>query len=290
MSVKIPKFFPFISFNDEDGDNGGGQGDPQEVEGVQPEQQEDTSSNPAWNDILNPVPEEFHPHLKEHLSKTDKYTQEVQQRFAPFKGFAENGVKPEDIQEALQFAHFLNTNPRGVYDFLNTQYNYSQVTAEPSQGSPAKENEVDVDDPFANVDISKNPQFMEVANQAKSLQAAYEADRQQKLNDAADKQVAEELKFIETNYPKLDPREVITRAMGKQSAGFTKDIDIKASAKELDEMFNKVAPANPGGSSAPPVLGRTSLPSSQVTPGSMTREQRSQLVADMLRAANGDEQ
>jgi hypothetical protein len=89
---------------------------------------------------------------------------------------------------------------------------------------------------------------------------------------------------IQDTYPDLDPREVITRAMGKNAAGITKDIDLNAAAKELAEMFK--APAVSPGSSAPPVLGRSSLPSSEIRPSQMTREERSKYVADQIQALN----
>lgn len=281
----IPKFFPFLSLIEDDdtaGDSNTDQGD-----NVQPVvENEPNDYNPAWNDALSAVPEEFHPHLKEHFSKTDKYTQEVQQRFAPFKEFAESNTRPEDIKEALQFAHFLNTNPRGVFDFLDKQYNYTNPgNANQSQGVPAKqEDEIDVNDPFANADLSKNPQFAQIAQQNQQLINQFEAQEQQKLEARMDAQIQSEVEAIKTTYPDLDPREVITRAMGKNAAGITKDIDLNAAAKELAEMFK--VPATQPGSSAPPVLGRSSLPSTAVRPGSMSREDRTKYVADQIRALN----
>jgi hypothetical protein len=239
--------------------------------------------NPAWNDALSVIPEEFHPHLKTNFSKWDKYTQEVQQSFAPYKSFAEQGVKPEEIQQALQFAHFLNTNPRGVFDFLDKQYNYSN--ANNSQGNPAEQQEeVDIDDPLANIDISKNPQFKQLAEQQQAFQQQFEAEQRRKQDEAMDRQVQSEIAAIQTNYPTLDPREVITRALGKQTAGITKDVDLEAAAKELQTMFGNANPAPSRGSSAPPVLGRSSLPSSQKKPSEMSREERTRYVAEQMAA------
>lgn len=241
--------------------------------------------NPAWNDDLSVVPEEFHPHLKGVFLKKDQYTQEVQQKFAPFKEFAEQGVKPEDIQQALQFAHFLNTNPRGVFDFLDKQYNYSN--ANQSQGAPAEQQEeVDLNDPLANIDISKNPQFKQIAEQQQIIQQAFESQQRAQQEAAMDKQVQSEIAAIQTSYPTLDPREVITRALGKQAAGITKEVDLEASAKELSEMFKTVNTAPSRGSSAPPVLGRSSLPSTQKTPAQMSREERTAYIAEQMAALN----
>ena len=262
----------------------------QEVEsqdlGNEAQETEEPKDNPAWNDALQVIPEEFHPHLKSNFSKWDKYTQEVQQSFAPYKSFAEQGVKPEEIQQALQFAHFLNTNPRGVFDFLDKQYNYSN--ANNSQGAPAEQQEeVDLNDPLANLDISKNPQFKQIAEQQQAIQQAFEQQQKAQQDAAMDAQVQKEIAAIQTSYPTLDPREVITRALGKQAAGITKDVDLEASAKELQTMFAATnAPSR--GSSAPPVLGRSSLPSSQKKPSEMTREERTAYVAEQMTALNVD--
>ena len=247
------------------------------------EQENEPKDNPAWNDDLAVVPEEFHPHLKGVFLKKDQYAQEVQQRFAPYKEFVEQGVKPEEIQQALQFAHFLNTNPRGVFDFLDKQYNYSN--ANQSQGNPAEQQEENVDLGDDPTDISKNPQFQQLAQQQEWIKQQFEAEQRAKQEAAMDAQVQKEIQAIQSNYPTLDPREVITRALGKQAAGITKDVDLEASAKELSEMFkNTNAPSR--GSSAPPVLGRSSLPSSQKKPGEMTREERTAYIAEQMAAMN----
>jgi hypothetical protein len=272
--------------------------DPEELEqqqqvesqdlGNEAQETDEPKDNPAWNDALSLVPEEFHPHLKSNFSKWDKYTQEVQQSFAPFKEFAEQGVKPEEIQQALQFAHFLNTNPRGVFDFLDKQYNYSN--ANQSQGNPAEQQEenVDLNDPLANIDISKNPQFKQIAEQQQAIQQQFEAQQRAQQEAAMDAQVQKEIAAIQTNYPTLDPREVITRALGKQAAGITKDVDLEASAKELQTMFGAANTAPSRGSSAPPVLGRSSLPSSQKSPAQMTREERTAYIAEQMAAMNNN--
>lgn len=250
------------------------------------EQENEPKDNPAWNDDLSVVPEEFHPHLKGVFLKKDQYAQEVQQRFAPYKEFAEQGVKPEEIQQALQFAHFLNTNPRGVFDFLDKQYNYSN--ANNSQGDPAEQQEenVDLDNPIAGFDISKNPQFQQVAQQSEYLKQQFEAQQRAQQEAAMDAQVQREIQAIQSTYPTLDPREVITRALGKQAAGITKDIDLEASAKELQTMLGNANSAPSRGSSAPPVLGRSSLPSSQKNPAQMSREERTAYVAEQIAAMN----
>lgn len=253
---------------------------------------QDISDNPAWSDILSPVPQEFHGHLKEHLSKSDKYTQEVQQRFAPFKEFVDSGVGRDDIDQSLQLAHLFQTNPRGVFDFLNTQYNYIPTTQQTapngqnnSQGQ-TQSNEFDISglEQTPEFDITKNPQFQQVAQQAALANQLASQMQHQQMEQQVNQQIQTEVTQLQNSYPHIPIQEVIKRAVANASiSGGREDLD--KAAKEIDSMgwFAKK------GTPAPPNLsggGNRALPSSQVSPGSMSAKDRTAHVAALLKAAN----
>lgn len=255
---------------------------------------QDISDNPAWNDILSPVPQEFHGHLKEHLSKSDKYTQEVQQKFAPFKEFVESGVGRDDIDQSLQLAHLFQTNPRGVFDFLNTQYNYIPVSA--PQQAPAgqnnsqgqtQSNEFDIsglETDNTEFDITKNPQFQQVANQAQLANQAVTQLQQERMEAQVNQQIQTEVTQLQQTFPHIPVQEVIKRAVANASISGGRE-DLNAAAKELDSMGWFKKPSTP----APPNLsggGNRALPSSQVNPGAMTPKERTAHVAALLKQAH----
>lgn len=249
------------------------------------------NDNPAWNDALSSVPEEFHGHLKGEFSKWDKYTQEVQQKFAPFKEFAEHGVSRDDIDQSMQLAHLFQTNPRGVFDFLNTQYNYIPATQQTpqqgqnnSQGQQQSEN-FDISGlENAEFDISKDPRFQQVAQQAQLANQLAVQMQNQQIEQQVNAQLNTEITQLQSNYPHIPHQEIIKRAIANASVTGGRE-DLSAAAKELDGMgwFRK------SGTPAPPNLsggGNRSLPSSQVNPSTMSKADRTAHVAELLRAAN----
>jgi len=255
---------------------------------------QDISDNPAWNDILTPVPQEFHGHLKEHLSKSDKYTQEVQQKFAPFKEFVDLGVGRDDIDQSLQLAHLFQTNPRGVFDFLNTQYNYIPLNGTgqqtPQQGQNNSQGQTQSDEfdisglETPEFDISKDPRFQQVAQQAQLANQIAVQMQNQQIEQQVNAQLNTEITQLQTNYPHIPHTEVIKRAIANASVSGGRE-DLQAAAKELDGMGWFKKPGTP----APPNLsggGNRALPSSQENIGAMSAKDRTARVAEMLRAAN----
>lgn len=251
------------------------------------EQQEQVSDNPAWADILSPVPQEFHGHLKEHLSKSDKYAQEVQQKFAPFKPFAEQGIDPDSINQALTLAHLIETNPRGVYDYLNQAHNFTPAQQAAiqeqnnSQGQTQK-NEFDISDEDS--DITKDPRFQQVAQQAQFATQTITQMQQAAMDQQVTQQIETELNQLKTDFPHIPQQEVIKRAIANsQLSG--KSEDLIAAAKEIDSLgfFTR-----PGSATAPPNLssGNRALPSSKVSTADMSSEERTAYVAEQLRLLN----
>lgn len=263
-----------------------------EAQEVSPDTSQEIADNPAWNDILSPVPQEFHGHLKEHLSKKDKYTQEVQQTYAPYKEFVESGVTKDDIEQSIQLAHLFQTNPRGVFDFLNTQYNYiptqAQAQQTPVQGQNSQgqtqNDEFDISGNEPEFDITKNPQFQQVAAQAQLANQLATQMQQQQIEQQVNQQIQTEVAGIQQAYAHIPIQEVIKRAVANASISGGRE-DLQAAAKELDSMgwFKKA------GTPAPPNLsggGNRALPSSKVDPSTMSPEDRKAHVAALLKAAN----
>jgi hypothetical protein len=291
MAIRKPFFVRFF-----EGDENGGGGEGTVVEPTTdntPDTSQDISDNPAWNDILSPVPQEFHGHLKEHLSKKDKYTQEVQQTYAPFKEFVELGVGRDDIDQSLQLAHLFQTNPRGVFDFLNTQYNYIPLNAAPtqqapvgqnSQGQPQSEFDLSNLEQTPEFDISKDPRFQQVAQQAQLANQLAVQMQNQQIEQQVNTQLNTEITQLQTNYPHIPHQEIIKRAIANASVSGGRE-DLVAAAKELDGMGWFKKPGTP----APPNLsggGNRALPSSQENIGTMSAKDRTARVAEMLRIAN----
>src|SRR5882762_2316538 len=87
-------------------------------------QGQDSNANPAWNDLLNSVPEDYHQALTPHLQNWDKGVNDkfnkIHEEYSAFKPFKEGGVSPQDIEFALGTVSHMNENPIEVYQRLGT--------------------------------------------------------------------------------------------------------------------------------------------------------------------------
>lgn len=89
-------------------------------------QGESTGGNPAWQDILNVIPDSLHSTIRPALEKWDKGVQDrfqtVHSQYEPFKPFLESGIDPQNINYALAILDKIENDPRSIYDAL-AEYN-----------------------------------------------------------------------------------------------------------------------------------------------------------------------
>lgn len=82
--------------------------------------------NPAWNDLLNDIPQELHAKVTPHLQKWDQNFQNVQSSLAPYKEFVDNRVDPEYLKVAIGLANALEEQPELIYQALQEQFGGQQ--------------------------------------------------------------------------------------------------------------------------------------------------------------------
>ena len=259
--------------------------------------EQEIKDNPAWKDILDPVPEHFHPHLKGHLSRMEKYAQEQQQAAAAYKEFTDNKITRDQLVQGLQFINLLNTNPRGVYDYLAQQYNYQQQAQAAANGQEQQREENQPSGTNASVelgeeqpDIFKDPRVQQLQNQATFAAQAVQQMQEQAIQQQMAAQVDTEVAAV-SNHPQYKslPMELVIRtALGmaaEQQARTGKEVpaDVMAAAKSL---WDTGAFAPKSRVTPPPNLSRarSGVPAdSEPEYGKMTRQQRTAYVAEMMR-------
>ena len=278
--------FPEASNNSGDPDYDASNSEPNATEvtgGTETNQEtEQTSGNPAWNELLSAVPQEFHPHLQKGFGEWDKGVQQrfqkVQQQYAPYKEFAELNVDPGEINEAMQFRHLLQTQPEEVFKWMQEQYKFG---APVSQGQQEPENlELDENENFFN-----DPRYQEVASKAAFAEQAIQQFNQQAAEAKANESVANEAKQVQDAFPGLDIADVATYAMG-----LAQQTNKMPNLMEAAKHMARYAPEPPVvrvSDSAPPVIsGNRGLPSASAPKyGAMTSDQRSAHVAELMRAS-----
>lgn len=240
---------------------------------------EEPKVNPAWEEMLGKVPEEFHTVLTPTLSEWDKNFQKVQQEYAPFKDFVENNIPVETIQQSLQIRDLLENNPRGVYDFLQSQYNYGAQEAE--KPGPPEEEEYNYDEAS---DVSSHPKFRELSQQVEGFQQYFQQQQQKEIEQNVQREIESEYQKIAETYAggKLDEQTKIDIARLAMGAG---DNNLQNAAKDYFTRFRTPARAS---DSAPPVMRGTSRVPKGMTPEDIAQisdpDKRIAAIASMMQA------
>lgn len=145
--------------------------------------------NPAWNGILSKVPEALHsvliPALAEWDAGVNQRFQELHAQYEPLKAYknlADNGIDADYAEQAIILADRIQQNPKQIAEQLNQSFNLGFVSPEEAaklgQGSPAGDPDADFfSDP--NADITKHPQFKQLADQISQFQQRFEESNQQ---------------------------------------------------------------------------------------------------------------
>lgn len=231
----------------------------QESFSVEDNSPEEPKINPAWQETLDKIPEEFHPALTPTFSEWDKNFQDVQQKYAPYKDIVEHNIPMERIQQAMQIADLFESNPRGVYDFLNNTYNFGgQVAEKPGQ------NEEDVYNFDENeIDIEKHPKFQEMAQKLSGFESWIQQNQQREAEQRVQQEIQSNFSDISRTYLGGKPVDEQTQMDIARLAMGAGDNDLMKAAQDYFTRFRTPQRAS---DSAPPMLkGAGRVPNSSVS-------------------------
>lgn len=162
------------------------------------------SGNPAWQEFLNVVPEEFHPQVTPVLEKWDKGVQDrfttVQQQYEPYKAwepFVKQGVNPEEADFALRLLNGLNENPQMVYNAIKDFYNLDGSDNSQGQEGPLTDEVNPLDPRISQLERQNEIMAQHLLNNAKQAELAQaEAELDHELSEARKKHGDFDEKFV----------------------------------------------------------------------------------------------
>jgi len=192
-----------------------------------------SQGHPAWQEILDAVPESLHSLIKPKLEAMDKGVQaklqELHGTYDPYKKFAENNVDPRVIEQSLYLANHLQSNPaefveRAINNFNLTQYQQQQLR---QQAEELEEDEWDGED------LTKHPGFKALADQITALKGQL-TEREQKEQLSQQQQELEDyLDSLEEAHGDFDRLYV--------SALMANNVDGPQAVKQYQDMVNAAA-------------------------------------------------
>lgn len=242
--------------------------------------------HPAWQEILDILPESLYPVVTPALEKWDKGVQtrfqNLQQQYEPWKPYVENDVDPQFVQQALGIASAIENEPAKILAAM--QEAYPDVMAEFLKAAGASQGVVDTgssggteddDDPYE-ARFAQHEQMMEKL--AETFLADVEANESRENQEALD----EYLSALGDSYGDFDETFVLTQ----MANGMDGEEAVKAFQGMVKNYGGNVGPkqqTNP----APTVMSASGgLPSNRTDPRTMGDADAQALVREILKAAN----
>lgn len=257
---------------------------------------EDTSDsrNPAWDPILNLIPEQLHSQVIPHLSKTDKHVQELQQRYAPYKSFIDQGISPDVIDNSLTLGQMIAKDPQAVITQMQEQFGLTRAEAEDlaediadddGQGLEYGDEE---DSDFSGEAIESHPLVQQLQAQVQELAQAKQEQQMQEMQSRIADEVRNEWAEVEKQaggrLPQHIKDDIAQRALSLAGDNGIPSLmsGFKAHVQFASQIRNSSA-----NNSAPSVADGTGLLPSSRTYDKSTPEGRQAYIADFARSISG---
>lgn len=256
-----------------------------DVQGItDPEPDNSPGQNPAWNDVLGVIPEQFHSVITPHFQKWDQSAQEriekanqTAAQYEPYKAFIEHGIDPEELQNGLRLMYEINNDPQKVWSALGEAYNLAKDAGNNTAEEPDDDDDSDPAQPNY-----QDPRFDQLQQGIELVSQIVLKEQQDKANAQADAELDRELKSLKEKHGDYDENYVLALMRN----GATGEEAVQA----FTEMRNSLLQNNPR-PFAPTVMGNSGggsgVPSQAIDPKTLTSKGTRDLVAQMLAAEFG---
>lgn len=251
---------------------------------TEPNPQANESINPAWQKVLDTLPQEFHKQVIPEFQSWDKNFAEVQTKYAPYKPLLENNVSYEDIESSIQLAKWISSDPQAVYNELGRRFGFGNVQGQ-EQVNPEENQEEEPEDLMEQGD----PRITQLTETVQQLQNMLMQEQTQK-QEAAIKQTAQaeinnEWSSLEAKVGSIAPqyrKEIIRRAVAIGDE--TGEYSILKGYEDYAAFVNQVRNTR-ANASAPRVLsGNGGQPVTKKNLGQMDEQERQDHIAAMTKA------
>lgn len=242
--------------------------------------------NPAWKDVLDVIPEQFHSLVTPHFQKWDQAAQDkitsTNQKYADYAPFAEHGITQADLTEGLRLSQAINQDPKAVFDALANAYGYKTM-ADMKADDPAAANAAVQDMTGQNAQQSQqminDPRVTKLEEGVNIMAQMLLTQQQTEVAQAADEELDNELSALRQKHGDFDETYVLAR----MNNGETADQAVNA----FNELKNSLLTNNPR-PFAPSVIGSSGgsgVPSNAIDVTKLSGGETRNLVAEMLRHA-----
>lgn len=239
--------------------------------------------NPAWNEVLSLLPEQFHGPVTQHFQKWDQAANSRVEaanakvkEYEAYAPFVEHGIEFDTLSQGLNLMHTLNNDPQSLYDALRETYGLTHKEAVEA----AEELVEEVSD-----ESTPNPKLQQLEDGFNVLAQAYLTEQEAKNNAAVDAQLESELTALKKEHGEFDVDFVLDRVLARSTEDST--YPLSDAVKDYKNMVDSIIQQNPR-PFAPRVLGGTSgggsgLPSQATDVTKLSDSETKKLVEEMAR-------
>lgn len=225
--------------------------------------------NPAWNDVLQYVPEDKRTEVVPKLQEWDNNYKQVQESLTPWKQFVDSGVDPETAQIALNVLQTIETNPEAVYEAIGKSLGISKQEAEELVEEVTEEGQ-------ANGSGITQEQFEALAKQSNAMAQILLAKREEETLAQQEAELNKELATLKEKYGDFPENEIVYRMLHS-------DMSAEDALKDYAKFEENLFRSRPV---APRVLsGGGMIPQPKVDPVKLDDRGTRDHVAEMLKAA-----
>lgn len=242
--------------------------------------EQSSGGHPAWQEILESVPEMFHPNVRPTLEKWDKGVQEKleaeRQQWADYQFIRDNKLTPDTIQYALNMLGSLQNDPRAFYDQMGKHYNFVQEQQAQAQ-TPDEYDFSEYGD--ESQQAQTNPEVAQLRQQMEQMAQLLYAQQQKEQQAQEDAALEKELAGLRQKYGEYDENYVLGLMANGQ--------DGESAVRAYKELESKLRGNSNGQATAPPRVmgtGGAAPASGAVDPKKLDAKGRKTLAIQMLEA------
>lgn len=268
---------------------------------MDPEQQQDevpengqgqTNGHPAWQEILEVIPDEFHglitPKLQAWDQGVQQKLQDVRSQYDPYKPLVDNSVPVEQIEQALYLATMLERSPAEIIEKAIEHYNLEQFR--PQAVSQNEDNDDDYgDDDEDDVtsmdldDLKKNPAFKEFFDKQAEIEEWYRQQQEANQRTEAEQYMENYLNELHEKHGDFDDM-VVTALLAN---GFDGDEAVQQFQNSVNQAAQALAQNQAPAQQVPVVMGGSGttgsgLPQENVNMGAMKSGDINDIVVQFL--------
>lgn len=246
-----------------------------------------SGGNPAWTELYGVLPDSLHTVVSPVLEKWEQGTQQKFQQYAeqvkqyePYQGFVEQGVAPDQIEQALAMAQLIDSDPKGFMQQMQAFFGGDEQQQPNQQQGQQQSNDNFVgtfdEQPF---DIENDPRFQQLKQNQDQIAAFLAQQVEAEQAQQADSYLDNELNSLSQKYGEFDEEFVLGLA--------TNGVPLEDAVQRYQSLVERVRTTPAPDAGLPNIMSPGGgLPSEQINPADMSDAQRKQYVMNVLAQAS----